>query len=86
MRKAGSLFISFWGALCFALPAFAANETGYEVVDLSARDTISGKVLVIAAYAVIFTFLTLYAASIARREQKLRKSIETLKRTILSQK
>ncbi len=75
-----------WTALQLAVPAFAADTSGYETLDLSTRDTISGKMLVIAAYAVIFTFLTLYTGSIVRREQKVRKSIEALKRSILAKK
>ena len=81
------LVLSFvWTAIHLAVPAIAADTAGYEAVDLSTRDTISGKMLVIAAYAVIFTFLTLYAGSIVRREQKVRKSIEALKRSILTKK
>ena len=69
-------------SLFFSLPVFAADETGFEAVDLAARETINGKHLVIAAYAVIFVFLGIYTWSIARREQQVRRSLSALRRSI----
>ena len=68
--------------LFFSLSAFAADASGFEAMDLAARETINGKLLVIAAYAVIFVFLGGYTWSIARREQQVRRSLAVLRRSI----
>lgn len=70
----------------FSVGARAADEAGYETVALSDRETISGKMLVVVAYAVIFGFLALYAWSIVLREQKVRKSLDALRRSIGARK
>ena len=71
--------LAVWGASATVL---GADETGYQAVDLAQRETISGKMLVIVAYAVIFGFLFLYTWSIVHREKKVQKGIEELKRSI----
>ena len=81
-----------WGALATvcgvfwvrAAAAADAADVGYEAVDLAARDSVSGKMLVIAAYTVIFVLLALYTGSIVRREQNVRKSIARLMRSVQS--
>jgi hypothetical protein len=75
--------LAMWVASTTVMPA---DEIGYQAVDLANRETVSGKMLVIVAYAVIFGFLLLYARSIVHREKKVQKSIEELRRSIGAKK
>jgi hypothetical protein len=64
----------------------AGSGDGYEAVSLAARETVSGKNLVIAAYTVIFVFLSLYVLSIWIRERNVRKALLRLMKSIESGK
>lgn len=84
MKKLPITGLCVLSAVLLCIPSLAADNGGYEVIDLSQRETVNGKMLVIIAYAVIFGVLCLYTWSIARREQKVRKSAAALRRAVKS--
>ncbi len=82
--KASARFIFALFAFFSGSFAYAAGDDGYEPVLLAARDTVSGKSLVIIAYAIIFVLTALYVGSIKIRERRVQKALRRLMNTIQS--
>ncbi len=81
MRKSFLVLLSIIYMPFICAYAIAADETGFETVSLDQIETVSGKTLMIVAYAIVFVFLTVYVWSIAKREKSILNSIAELKKT-----
>ena len=60
----------------------AAQAEEFVRVSLAERESVSGKVLMISAYAFIFALLALYALSLVKRQRKVERAALELKRRI----
>lgn len=81
---AGWVFLSETAAANAAPPTGngVAVDEGFVPVSLENRENISGKMLVVTAYSVIFGVLILYVFSIVRREKQVENTAKNLKKSL----
>ncbi|MCP4603793.1 MAG: hypothetical protein GY847_25295 [Proteobacteria bacterium] len=59
-----------------------SSEDGFVAVEMNKRGSVSGKNLMIAAYAVIFAILLIYVFSIVHREKAVDRAATELEKTL----
>jgi phosphotransferase system glucose/maltose/N-acetylglucosamine-specific IIC component len=59
-----------------------ADQEGYVAVSLDARETVSGKSLMVSAYGIIFSLLIFYIFSLLIREKRIETEARKLEKRL----